>query len=163
MSDNNKYVNLYIENTLGLVHQYLNDILQLKTQNKILTDLVSEKDQVIEALQDNLNKNTTDTDEILRVKANVTSMEDLEAIYDHGLDDLNHLKDVDADLVKQLENYAYDALLNDIEDWYNNEGGFGDLCICVPSGKYIINNHVRITETEDYFHDGSLLDEVKEK
>ena len=67
----------------------------------------------------------------------------------------------DLGLYNQFESFAYD-ILNDIEDWWNNEGGFGDLCICVPSGKYIINNHVRITDTEDYFHDGSLLEKVEE-
>ena len=67
----------------------------------------------------------------------------------------------DLRLYNQFEEFAY-KLLDDIEDWWNNEGGFGDLCICVPSGKYVINNHVRITETEDYFHDGSLLDKVNE-
>ena len=72
------------------------------------------------------------------------------------------LANISADAHNKIESFAYD-ILNDIEDWWNNEGGFGDLCICIPSGKYIINNHVRITETEDYFHDGSLLDEVKEK
>lgn len=76
MSDNNKYVNLYIENALGLVHQYLNDILQLKTQNKILDDLVSEKDQVIKSLENNLNQNTANNDEISRIRANATSMEE---------------------------------------------------------------------------------------
>jgi predicted RNase H-like nuclease (RuvC/YqgF family) len=69
MSDNNKYVNLYIENALGFVHQYLNEILQLKTQNRILNDLVSEKDQVISSLQ---NKN----DEMSHAQASARSMEE---------------------------------------------------------------------------------------
>jgi hypothetical protein len=73
----------------------------------------------------------------------------------------SNLSVFDLELYNQFESFAYD-ILNDIEDWWNNEGGFGDLCICVPSGKYIINNHVRFTETEDYFHDGSLLDKVNE-
>jgi branched-subunit amino acid ABC-type transport system permease component len=30
------------------------------------------------------------------------------------------------------------------------------------ASKYIINNHVRITETEDYFHDGDLLSKAEE-
>ena len=75
--------------------------------------------------------------------------------------DASNLSVFDSGAYSQIEEFAY-KLLNDIEDWWNNEGGFGDLCICVPSGKYIINNHVRITETEDYFHDGSLLDKVNE-
>ena len=72
------------------------------------------------------------------------------------------LTNLDGDLYYQIESFVDEKLLNDIEDWWNNEGGFGDLCICVPSGKYIINNHVRITETEDYFHDGDLLSKTEE-
>ena len=55
-----------------------------------------------------------------------------------------------------VEDFAY-KILDDIEDWWNNEGGFGSFCFLVPSGKYIINNSVRITDTEDYFHDGDLF------
>jgi hypothetical protein len=73
------------------------------------------------------------------------------------------LTNLDGDLYYQIELFVNEKLLNDIEDWWNNEGGFGDLCICVPSGKYIINNHVRITETEDYFHDGDLLSKIEEE
>lgn len=74
----------------------------------------------------------------------------------------SNLADLDSGLYALIENFAESTILNDIEDWWNNEGGWGELCICVPSGKYIINNHVRITESEDYFHDGSLLDKVDE-
>jgi len=71
------------------------------------------------------------------------------------------LANISADAHNKIESFAYD-ILNDIEDWWNNEGGFGDLCICIPSGKYIINNHVRITDTEDYFHDGNILEKAEE-
>jgi hypothetical protein len=59
---------------------------------------------------------------------------------------------------KAIEDFATEKLLQDIEDWYNNEGGFGDICICVPSGKYTIDNHVRYYQTEDYQHEGSLIE-----
>lgn len=72
----------------------------------------------------------------------------------------SNLANLDGDLYYQIESFAENKLLDDIEDWWNNEGGYGDLCICVPSGKYIINNHVRITDTEDYFHDGNLLEKA---
>ena len=72
------------------------------------------------------------------------------------------LAKISADAHNAIENFAQERLLDEIEDWWNNEGGWGEVCICVPSGKYIINNHIRITETEDYFHDGSLLDKVEE-
>lgn len=76
-------------------------------------------------------------------------------------EDDTRLSNLGSDVYNQVESFA-DTILGDIEDWWNNEGGWGDLCICVPSGKYIINNHVRITESEDFFHDGSLLDKVDE-
>ena len=72
------------------------------------------------------------------------------------------LSRLDQNVHNAIEQFTYDKLLDDIEDWWNNEGGWGELCICVPSGKYIINNHVRVTSSEDYFHDGSLLDKVDE-
>jgi len=67
------------------------------------------------------------------------------------------LSNLDETAYKAIENFAYEKLLEDIEDWYNNEGGFGDISICVPSGKYMIDNHVRYYQTEDYQHEGSLL------
>lgn len=73
----------------------------------------------------------------------------------------SNLANIAGDLYSQIEEFV-DRILSDIEDWWNNEGGYGELCISVPSGKYIINNHVRITETEDYFHDGDLLSKVDE-
>ena len=74
-----------------------------------------------------------------------------------------NLADLDSSVYSLIEDFADQKILNDIEDWWNNEGGFGDLCICVPSGKYIINNHINITETEDYFHYGNLLSKVKDE
>jgi hypothetical protein len=73
------------------------------------------------------------------------------------------LTNLDGDLYYQIERFADEKLLDDIEDWWNNEGGYGNLCICVPSGKYIINNHVRVTQTEDYFHDGDLFSKTEEE
>jgi hypothetical protein len=68
-----------------------------------------------------------------------------------------NLKDLDSGLASDIENFVEEKLLNDIEDWWNNEGGYGTVCILVPSGKYKIVNDVRITETETYYHDGSLI------
>jgi hypothetical protein len=86
--------------------------------------------------------------------------EDVNDNIDDWLNEAN-LANIDEDLYSKIAEFAY-HVLDDIEDWWNNEGGYGDLCICVPSGKYIINNHIRITETEDYFHDGNLLSKTEE-
>ena len=86
-------------------------------------------------------------------------VDDVVDVYDHG----SCLSDLDHKMYQEIEEFAESKLLNDIEDWWNNEGGYGDLCICVPSGKYIINNHIRVTETEDYFHDGDLFSKTEEE
>jgi hypothetical protein len=75
----------------------------------------------------------------------------------------SNLAQLDSEAYSLIENFVDETILNDIEDWWNNEGGFGDLCICVPSGKYIINNSIRITETEDFFHDGDLFSKTEEE
>ena len=87
--------------------------------------------------------------------------EDVNDDIDSWANDVDLAK-IDQDSYGQIEVFAQDKLLDEIEDWWNNEGGFGELCICIPSGKYIINNHVRITETEDYFHDGTILEKEEE-
>jgi hypothetical protein len=72
-----------------------------------------------------------------------------------------NLNNLDSGLYSLIEDFAQDKLLNDIEDWWNDQGGYGNLSICVPSGKYIINNHINITHTEDYTHEGSLLNKTE--
>jgi len=56
-----------------------------------------------------------------------------------------------------IQNFAHETILDSIEDWWNNEGGYGDLLIKVPSGEYLINNNVRVVEIEDYTHEGNLF------
>lgn len=61
-------------------------------------------------------------------------------------------------LCSDIQNFAEEKILNDVEDWWNNEGGYGHMCILVPSGKYWIQNNVRTTHVDDYYHVGSLID-----
>jgi len=61
-----------------------------------------------------------------------------------------------------IQNFAHETILDNIEDWWNNEGGYGDLLIKVPSGEYLINNNVRIVEIEDYTHEGNLFKNTEE-
>ena len=86
---------------------------------------------------------------------------DVEANTDfYGPDsNLNNLED---GLHSILEAYAYD-MLEGIEDWYNNEGGFGDLSIHIPSGNYYISNNIRVYDTEEYAHEGNLINRSAEK
>lgn len=58
----------------------------------------------------------------------------------------------------KLQDYAL-TLLNDIEDWWNNDGGYGVLNMFISENTYSIENHIYITETEDYHHEGDLISE----
>ena len=64
-------------------------------------------------------------------------------------------------LIDQLEEFATDCVLDDIEDWWNNDGGYGNLCILIPSGEYKIYNSIRYTNVEIYHQQGELLEKFK--
>jgi hypothetical protein len=68
-----------------------------------------------------------------------------------------HLRDLDSGFASDIEHFVEEKLLTNIEDWWNNEGGSGSVCILIPSGKYKIINDIRITEIETYYHGGSLI------
>lgn len=72
------------------------------------------------------------------------------------------LKDLSTGIKSSLEDYAYE-LLENVEDWYNNEGGYGNICIVIPSGKYEITNNIRVVHTEHYLHEGNLIDKSLDK
>jgi hypothetical protein len=75
----------------------------------------------------------------------------------YGLEKSETLVSLDSSLNSDISDFAEEAILNDLEDWWNDEGGHGTMSIMVPSGKYKITNTIYITETEDYFHEGDLL------
>jgi len=74
--------------------------------------------------------------------------------------DVWELRDLDSGLHSDIENFVEDKLLQYIEDWWNNDGGYGTVCILIPSGKYNIVNDVRITQVETYYHEGSLIEKT---
>ena len=71
--------------------------------------------------------------------------------------DVKHLTDLDSGISSDIQHFVEEALLNDIEDWWNNDGGYGAVSIIIPSGKYKIYNDIRITHIESYYHEGSLV------
>lgn len=71
------------------------------------------------------------------------------------------LNDIDTGLSTLIEDYCQEMLLNDIEDWWNNEGGHGYVHIDVELGTYTINNSIRVADYEEYIHVGNLKDKNK--
>ena len=70
-------------------------------------------------------------------------------------------KHFDHETSKAVEKMCYELLLEDVEDWYNNEGGFGWVVIDVPSGKSFIKNNVRYYDLDTYNHRVNVNDKVR--
>lgn len=88
---------------------------------------------------------------------------------DHAFDEIAELNpwtgsnDLMVEMPKiweRLETFFYHSILDNIEDWWNNDGGYGNLCVVIPSGKFKIYNSIRYTETNDFFHEGELLEKA---
>ena len=71
------------------------------------------------------------------------------------------LKEKHTELFNKLEEFATERVLDDIEDWWNNDGGYGNLCILIPSGAYKVYNSIRYTDIELFHHEGDLLEKFK--
>ena len=97
-------------------------------------------------------------DDIVYTKKEIGDLEDINYLQNFG-DEVVVLKDLDSALNADIENFAEEKILNDIEDWWNNDGGYGVMLIAVPSGNYKIDNTIYITNTEEYHHDGNLIDQ----
>jgi hypothetical protein len=76
--------------------------------------------------------------------------------------DVLNLKDLNTILYNKIYDFVEEKILNDIEDWWNNDGGYGDMGILVPSGGYWIQNNIRITDIETHEHDGNLINKTLE-
>lgn len=72
-------------------------------------------------------------------------------------DDNSNLSKISSSIYSDIEDFANNTILEDIEDWWNNDGGYGSLCIIIPSGKYHIYSNIYITNTESYEHSGDLI------
>ena len=64
MSDINKFMNTYVDHAVGMIHENISLILQLKTQIKIANDLIVEKDAAIGSLTSQLESNKVSGDEM---------------------------------------------------------------------------------------------------
>ena len=97
-------------------------------------------------------------DEIIYTTQEVTFLEDLESLDQYSEDILN-LRDLSTSFYSNIEDFATSKLLDTIEDWWNNEGGYGTVLIAIPSGNYKINNFIYISNTEEFTHHGNLINQ----
>ena len=92
---------------------------------------------------DNLPKNEEDA---------IDAVNELEP-WDPGI---KHLDLLHSGLCSDIQNFAEEKILNDVEDWWNNEGGFGHAIIDLSDLSYEIENNIYITSTESFSHSGVL-------
>ena len=97
-------------------------------------------------------------DDIIYTTQEVTFLEDLESLDQYSEDILN-LRDLSTSFYSDIEDFATSKLLDEIEDWWNNEGGHGTVLIAIPSGNYKINNNIYISNTEEFTHHGNLINQ----
>jgi hypothetical protein len=56
MTDQNAYINAYVDNSVGMLHEYVTMVLQLKTQLKVTSDMVAEKETTISSLNEEVER-----------------------------------------------------------------------------------------------------------
>jgi hypothetical protein len=119
-------------------------------ENKLIGSLLKLADLGITAIRISYSGGGDDgsIDEVLATKDNADDFEDIYS--------LDFFEEIDSENRTVIADWCIEKLLNDIEDWWNNEGGFGYLYIKIPSGEYKIENNINYVET--FNHSGKILD-----
>lgn len=74
--DDQKFMNAYVDNAVGTIHEYINIILQLKTKLKVASDMVLEKDESIAHLRSELDRQKHSGEELSEANRNAKSWEE---------------------------------------------------------------------------------------
>lgn len=119
-------------------------------ENKLIGSLLKLADLGITAIRISYSGGGDDgsIDEVLATKDNADDFDDVYS--------LDFFEEIDSENRTVIADWCVEKLLNDIEDWWKNEGGFGYLYIKIPSGEYKIENNIQYIET--YNHSGKILD-----
>lgn len=71
------------------------------------------------------------------------------------IDSQEEEQEIESKYNDDIEKVVY-PLLEDIEDWYNNEGGEGIVVLNLKEKTYTINNNIRYIHYEEYKHSGNF-------
>ena len=102
-----------------------------------------------------------DIDDIVYTTTKEAAFNNIMNLPSHG-EDVLYLQNLNDELADKIKDFANEKILNDLEDWWNNDGGYGVMLIKIPSGQYEINNTIYITDTEEFQHDGDLISKTLE-
>ncbi len=97
-----------------------------------------------------------DIDDVVYTTIKEAAFNNIMNLSNHG-EDVLYLANLDGELKDELTDFANEKILNDLEDWWNNDGGYGVMLIKIPSGQYEINNTIYVTDTEEFEHEGDLI------
>lgn len=76
MTDQSAYVNAYLESAMAMLHDQLNQVVQLKTQVKLSENLLSQKDSTIAELSNKLSVSVATEKEFAVLKEKTRIVED---------------------------------------------------------------------------------------
>ncbi len=97
-----------------------------------------------------------DIDDVVYTTIKEAAFNNIMNLSNHG-EDVLYLANLDGYLRDDLIDFANEKILNNLEDWWNNDGGYGVMLIKIPSGQYEINNTIYVTDTEEFEHEGDLI------
>jgi hypothetical protein len=122
----------------------------MSEENKLIGSLLKLADLGVTAIRISYSGGGDDgsIDEILATRDKIDDFDDVYS--------LDFFEEIDSENRTVIADWCHEKLLNDIEDWWNNEGGYGYLYIKIPSGEYKIENNIQYIET--YNHSGKILD-----
>ena len=102
-----------------------------------------------------------DIDDIVYTTTKEAAFNNIMNLPSHG-EDVLYLQNLNDELADKIKDFANEKILNDLEDWWNNDGGYGVMLIKIPSGQYEISNTIYVTDTEEFEHDGDLISKTLE-
>jgi hypothetical protein len=122
----------------------------MSEENKLIGSLLKLADLGITAIRISYSGGGDDgsIDEVLATRDNADDFEDVYS--------LDFFEEIDSENRTMIADWCVDKLLNEIEDWWNDNGGYGHLYIKIPSGEYKIENNINYVET--FNHSGKILD-----
>ena len=122
----------------------------MSEENKLIGSLLKLADLGVTAIRISYSGGGDDgsIDEVLATKDNADDFDDIYS--------LDFFEEIDSENRTVIADWCNEKLLNEIENWWDNEGGYGYLYIKIPSGEYKIENNIQYIET--YNHSGKILD-----
>lgn len=114
-----QYINTYLDFAVGAAHDYLNIVIQLKTQLKIANDILLVKDQTITELteqKETLLKDQLDKEHLQNLESEIIGLRNKASSFDGIVCQINDMKQIVRDRDQSIS-----GLSNNISDLINEK------------------------------------------